>query len=138
MTKLENPKRLYPMFISSDLRKTKEFYLRAGFTLRFDMPEYLQVAYGGDENLELCFMLPHQSSVGMDYPRFAGQGVIVSIPTPDADGKAAELRDKGIEILNPLEDKPWGWRSFHVSDPNGVVLDFFHVYKAGPPPNEPS
>jgi catechol 2,3-dioxygenase-like lactoylglutathione lyase family enzyme len=138
MPHLENPKQIYPMFISSDLAATKDFYLKAGFVVRFDMPEYLQVAYGGDPNLELCFMAPHQGSNGKEYGRFGGTGAVVSVPTKDADQKCAELSKKGISIENPLEDKPWGWRSFHVSDPNGVILDFFHVYKEGPKPNEPS
>lgn len=136
--KLANPQQLYPMFISNDLAATKEFYLRAGFQIRFDMPEYLQVAYRGDTNLELAFMAPHQATNGKKYDEFRGVGAVISIPTPDADQKAAELSADGVKIDNPLEDKPWGWRSFHVSDPNGVILDFFHVYKEGPKPNEPS
>jgi uncharacterized glyoxalase superfamily protein PhnB len=83
-------------------------------------------------------MAPHQGSNGKEYGRFGGTGAVVSVPTKDADQKCAELSKKGISIENPLEDKPWGWRSFHVSDPNGVILDFFHVYKEGPKPNEPS
>lgn len=130
MTKLKNPEQLFPMFVTDKLKETKEFYLKAGFRLRFDLPEYLQVYYDG--GLDLCFMHPHAANNGREYPAFGGKGVLVSIPTADADKKAAELREKGLPIVNDLEDKPWGWRSFHVEDPNGVVLDFFHVYKEMP------
>ena len=133
MTQLQNPKRLFPMILSEKLAATKDFYTKAGFSVVFDMPEYLQVAYG-PEKLDLCFMQPHQGSAGQAYPRFAGRGVVVSIPTDSADEKCAELKAKGIEVFNELEDKPWGWRSFHVVDPNGVILDFFHVYKEPPKP----
>jgi catechol 2,3-dioxygenase-like lactoylglutathione lyase family enzyme len=135
MEKLQNPNQLYPMFIASDLARTRDFYVRAGFTVRFDMPEYLHLAYAGDPNLELAFMKPHQATNGRKYESYSGQGVVISIPTDDADEKSKELANQGISSVNPIEDKPWGWRSFHVEDPNGVILDFFHVYKEGPKPN---
>ena len=134
----KNPIHLYPMFICNDLEKTKEFYLRAGFGVRFDMPEYLQVFHGGPDGQDLCFMTREAAPKGRPYDSFAGRGVVVSIPTPDADAKCQELGAQGIEVLSEVSDKPWGWRSFHVADPNGVILDFFHVYKEMPPPNEPS
>lgn len=130
MTKLKNPAQLFPMIVTDKLKETKEFYLKAGFKLRFDLPEYLQVYYDG--GLDLCFMQPHAATNGREYAAFGGKGVVVSIPTEDADKKAAELRERRVPIVNDLEDKPWGWRSFHVEDPNGVVLDFFHVYKEMP------
>ena len=37
-----------------------------------------------------------------------------------------------LSVAGAPTDKPWGWRSYFVSDPNGVVLDFFHVYKEIP------
>jgi catechol 2,3-dioxygenase-like lactoylglutathione lyase family enzyme len=126
---LKNPTKLFPMFITKDLAKTKRFYTKAGFDLRFDMDEYLQVSYGGPNGPELCFMKPHSSNNGTAYPEFGGKGVIVSIPTKDADAKYKELQQGSFELLSTPEDKPWGWRSFHAVDPNGVILDFFHVYK---------
>ncbi len=32
----------------------------------------------------------------------------------------------GGPITAEPSDKPWRWRSFLVTDPNGVMLDFFH------------
>ncbi|HEY6725147.1 MAG TPA: VOC family protein [Polyangiaceae bacterium] len=127
MKDLKNPTQLFPMFMTSKLSETKRFYLDAGFEIRFDLPEYLQVSYAG--GLDLCFMVPQATSSGKDYPVFEGKGVVVSIPTRNADEKAAELRERRLPIVTEPEDKPWGWRSFHVQDPNGVILDFFHVYK---------
>ena len=51
------------------------------------------------------------------------------MPTKSADKKYDTLEKRGAELLSKPEDKPWGWRSFYAVDPNGVVLDFFHVYK---------
>ena len=134
----KNPIHLYPMFVSDNLQKTKEFYVRAGFEVRFDMPEYLQVFHGGPHGQDLCFMTRAAAPQGSAFDTFPGRGVVVSIPTESADAKAKALSGQGIELLSDVSDKPWGWRSFHVADPNGVVLDFFHVYKELPPPNEQS
>ena len=127
MTKFKNPTQLFPMFVTPKLAETKQFYLAAGFKVRFDMPHYLQVYYEG--GLDLCFMKPDAPSAGKAYSVFGGQGVVVSIPTRNADEKAAELKERRLPIVDEVEDKPWGWRSFHTVDPNGVILDFFHVYK---------
>jgi uncharacterized glyoxalase superfamily protein PhnB len=54
---------------------------------------------------------------------------MVSVPVPDADEKHTALKQAGVDVLDAPSDKPWGWRSFLAQDPNGVVLDFFHVYK---------
>ena len=127
MKNLKNPTQLFPLFVTPKLAETREFYLIAGFKIRFDLPHYLQVYYEG--GLDLCFMSPDAPGKGKEYPAFAGNGVLVSIPTHDADAKALELKERRLPIVNEIEDKPWGWRSFHVVDPNGVILDFFHVYK---------
>lgn len=134
---LENPTALFPMFISDRLEATKRFYLdQLGFSAVFDMPGYLQVQYG-DDGPQLSFMEPgswpaSEGEASPDLPAFGGEGVVVSVPTVSADDKYSALCSSGTDPLTKPGDKPWGWRSFFVRDPNGVVLDFFHVYK-GPP-----
>jgi hypothetical protein len=133
MKPLKNPQQVFPLIITEKLNETKQFYLAAGFRVRFDLPHYLQVAYDG--NLDLCFMPPEPGG-GKQYAAFQGKGVLISIPTKNADEKLSELKERKLPIVSDIEDKPWGWRSFHTLDPNGVILDFFHVYKEVPMPNE--
>jgi len=134
MKQLKNPTQLFPLFVTDKLDETKKFYLSAGFQVRFDRPEYLQVYYEG--GLDLCFMKPRAASDGTQFPAFGGKGVVVSIPTKNADEKAMELKERRLPIVSDVEDKPWGWRSFFVADPNGVILDFFHVYKEVDAPDQ--
>jgi catechol 2,3-dioxygenase-like lactoylglutathione lyase family enzyme len=127
--KLENPTKLYPLIITSKLEETKRFYSeKAGFRVVYDRPMYLQVAYGDGDGPELAFMRPDGSPDGQVQPTFDGKGVVVSIPTPDADAKYAELAAADVPLVSAAENKPWGWRSFLARDPNGLLLDFFHVY----------
>jgi catechol 2,3-dioxygenase-like lactoylglutathione lyase family enzyme len=128
--KPKNPSKLYPLIITDRLEQTKRFYTeQAGFRVVHDRPMYLQVAYGEEDGPELAFMRTDAFPDGAPQPAFEGRGVIVSIPTPDADAKHAELARAKVELKSKPEDRPWGWRSFVAVDPNGLQLDFFHVYK---------
>lgn len=123
-----NPTKLFPMVITDKLAETKAFYTEtAGFEVVHDMENYLQVRYGGEDGPELCFMAPGAAPPFGKLPKFGGKGVLVSIPTADADATHDAMKGKGAEIVAEPSDKPWGWRSFVSTDPNGVLLDFFHV-----------
>lgn len=125
-----NPTKLFPLFITDKLTETKDYYeKRAGFRISVEVDGYLQVQHGGEGGPELCFMKPDKFPDGKRRATFQGQGVLVSVPVTDADQKHAELKRAGAELLDAPSDKPWGWRSFLAVDPNGVVLDFFHVCK---------
>ena len=40
----------------------------------------------------------------------------------DADGYYRELETKGVQIVSPLSDKPWGMREFGIQSPEGHRL----------------
>jgi catechol 2,3-dioxygenase-like lactoylglutathione lyase family enzyme len=124
------PNKLYPLILSDKLAETKAYYTeKLGARVVMDTPEYLQVRFGDDEaDPELAFMVPQTlEALGGVLPRFPGQGLLVSIPTANADASHATMKKKGADVrVGPL-DKPWGWRSYVVRDPNGVLLDFFHA-----------
>ncbi|MDD9937192.1 MAG: VOC family protein [Myxococcales bacterium] len=136
----KNPEKLFPMFLTDKLEETKAFYRdKLDFEVVFDLDSYLQVRYGQGEGApELCFMRPDAYPDGVTRPAYGGQGVIVSVPTESADEASARIRAAGAEVQGEPTDKPWGWRSFFVTDPNGVTLDFFHVYNDNPMGGEAS
>lgn len=122
-----NPKKLFPMIVTDKLAETKEFYTKkADFEIVFDMPDYLQVRYGGESGPELSFLTTEEGPLGK-LPAFNGKGLLISIPTEDADKKATDLEKRGVKLVSQPAVKPWGWKSFLTQDPNGVLLDFFHV-----------
>jgi predicted enzyme related to lactoylglutathione lyase len=47
----------------------------------------------------------------------------VSIEVDDVDAVHAEAVRRGLEILRPLTDEPWGVRRFFVRDPTGAVVN---------------
>jgi catechol 2,3-dioxygenase-like lactoylglutathione lyase family enzyme len=38
---------------------------------------------------------------------------------------AAALEDKGVELVSPLTDQPFGHRTIFLRDPDGNVLEIF-------------
>jgi lactoylglutathione lyase len=119
-----NPNKLIPLVMTDDLDAIRAFYReRIGAHFTFDLDNYVQVRFTEDESgPELAYMsAPQGASI------FGGQGIIISVPTPDADAEHERIAGRGAQILETPADRPWGWRSFHVPDPTGVVLDFFHV-----------
>lgn len=126
---MQNPNKLFPLIVTKDLKATKKFYTeQAEFEITIEADGYLQVRSALDVAApEICFMTPEAMSGGPAFPPFDGKGLILSVPTQNSDKKAAALRKAGLTEVPEPSDKPWGWRSFVVSDPNGVLLDFFHV-----------
>ncbi len=123
-----NPNKLFPLIVTDKLAETKAYYVdKAGFSVTYDRPKYLQVRHGGDDGPELCFMTPDAAPTLGAMSTFAGGGLVVSIPTDSADDKCADMKTRGAKVIVEPNDQPWGWRSFTAVDPNGVLLDFFHV-----------
>jgi len=127
---MTNPTKLFPLIVTNKLDETRAYYLeQLGCELVMEAPGYVQFRFGDDKaGPELAFMQPTDAPVfGGPLPEFGGGGLIVSIPTETADGKYAALKKKKVELASEPADKPWGWRSFAARDPNGLILDFFHV-----------
>jgi uncharacterized glyoxalase superfamily protein PhnB len=122
------PNKLFPLIITDKLAQTRAYYTeQLGAELSFGGDTYMQIRFGGEDGPELCFMTPDAAPALGQLPKFGGDGLVVSIPTDSADLTHARVEKLGAKIGAPPSDKPWGWRSFTAIDPNGVVLDFFHV-----------
>ncbi|MBV1861204.1 MAG: VOC family protein [Nannocystaceae bacterium] len=126
---MANPTKLFPLIVTDKLDETRAYYIEElGCELVNEMPGYVQVRFGTNEgDPELSFMVPADSPSFGGMPPVFGGGLIVSIPTENADAKYAALKKRKFDFTSEPSDKPWGWRSFAAQDPNGVVLDFFHV-----------
>jgi catechol 2,3-dioxygenase-like lactoylglutathione lyase family enzyme len=56
---------------------------------------------------------------GVVAPREAGSRFQISIWVPDVDAVAAQLRQRGVVILQGPLDRPWGVRTLNFVDPAG-------------------
>ncbi len=136
---LKLKQKLFPLVKISDLTQTKFFYINnLGWSLALEMPGFLQVHHPASVETTLSFsvappaMVQPNGSVGLEQKPFLGQGFAFSVEVPDADQECQRLKEKGIEPIHPLTDQPWGWRSFHIVDPNGIILDLYHPIPPSP------
>lgn len=53
----------------------------------------------------------------------------LSIEVADVDAVHAQAKARGVPIIHPLTTEPWGVRRFHVTDPNGVVINVMSHHK---------
>ena len=54
----------------------------------------------------------------------------LSIEVDDVDAVHAEAVRRGIEIVHPLTDEPWGVRRFFARDPGGNVVNILSHHSA--------
>jgi catechol 2,3-dioxygenase-like lactoylglutathione lyase family enzyme len=63
----------------------------------------------------------------------------ISIEVGDVDRIHAEAQRRGLEIVHPLTDEPWGVRRFFVRAPDGTVVNVAaHRPAAAAPPAAPA
>jgi uncharacterized glyoxalase superfamily protein PhnB len=49
--------------------------------------------------------------------------VDISTEVADVDAAHADALARGLEIVHPLTDEPWGIRRFFVREPSGTVVN---------------
>jgi catechol 2,3-dioxygenase-like lactoylglutathione lyase family enzyme len=107
--------RVVPDIQSEHLDESREFYVDfLGFTVAMDMGWIITFASPTHPMAQLTVMRHDASS------RLVPQ---VTIQIADVDAIHAEAVRRGVPVVYPLTDEPWGVRRFFVRDPNGVVLN---------------
>ncbi|MEA3340162.1 MAG: VOC family protein [Chloroflexota bacterium] len=54
-------------------------------------------------------------------------GVELACEVDDVDQVYQSIRERGLPIRGELADKPWGHRSFSVTDPDGVKVVLYSI-----------
>jgi catechol 2,3-dioxygenase-like lactoylglutathione lyase family enzyme len=108
-----------------DVRAAVEFYTeKLGFRLSFaqgDPPAFAGVTL---DRVQIFLQL------GTPSPK----GCSVYFVVGDADQLLEFHRSNGVEIAEPIDDRPYGLRDYGVRDLNGYYLSFGHnLFNAGPP-----
>ena len=57
------------------------------------------------------------------------QGMELSYEVDDVDGWYRWVREKGLSIRGELADKPWGHRSFSLTDPDGIKVILYSIIR---------
>jgi catechol 2,3-dioxygenase-like lactoylglutathione lyase family enzyme len=112
-------RRAIPNLLSGDLAATRDFY--AGF-LGFDvaMDEDGFTMFASPSNRTAQITVADRNNSGQDRGISEAQ---VSVEVEDVDALHAAAVQRGLEIVYPLTDEPWGIRRFFVRDPDGTVIN---------------
>jgi predicted enzyme related to lactoylglutathione lyase len=108
-------RRVVPNIASDKLEACRDFYAGlVGFQVAMDM------------GWIITFVSPSNPTAQISVLREDASAPVVpqiTIEVADVDAVHAEAMRRGVEIVHPLTDEPWGVRRFFVKDPNGVVLN---------------
>jgi catechol 2,3-dioxygenase-like lactoylglutathione lyase family enzyme len=110
-------RRAMPVVHSTDLQASREFYV-----------DYLGFEAGMDEHGFLMLRSPTTPTTQLivateDAADPEVMQVDISLDVVDVDAAHSEARRRGLSIVYPLTDEPWGIRRFFLRDPDGLIVN---------------
>ena len=116
-------RRVVPNLNTDRLDESRKFYVEfLGFDVAMDMGWIVTLASPSNPTAQISLLrapasAPPQSPMSL------------SIEVADVDAVHAKAVALGVQIVYPLTTEPWGVRRFHVTDPNGVVINIMSHQK---------
>ena len=109
-------RRIVPYLESADFDAVKDFYTGVlGLEVGMEYPEFIGFGSPTTPSAQIVVTAP---GVEQRLPHF---GIDVGSPAA-VDSVHAEVLARGLEVVYPLTDEPWGIRRFFVRDPTGTVI----------------
>ena len=108
-------RRVVPDITSDRIDASREFYV-----------DFLGFEVGMDMGWVMTFVSPSNPTAQVIVFRADARASVqpqMSIEVDDVDLAHAHAVERGLQIVYPLTDEPWGVRRFFVTDPNGVVVN---------------
>jgi catechol 2,3-dioxygenase-like lactoylglutathione lyase family enzyme len=120
-----NIRRVVPDIVSANFDASRAFY-----------GEFLGMRQAMDMGFIVTFVSTSNETAQVNVVRegdgaIAANAVGISIEVENVNEMHARAIERGLEIVYPLTDEPWGVRRFFVRDPNGIVVNVMnHLPKA--------
>lgn len=115
-------RRIVPDITSGDFDACRDFY-----------GEFLGMELAMDMGWILTFVSPLNPKAQVTLLKKSEKGVPnpdISIEVEDVDSVYSSAIERGLEIVYPITDEPWGVRRFFVTDPNGRIINVVEHRKA--------
>jgi catechol 2,3-dioxygenase-like lactoylglutathione lyase family enzyme len=108
-------RRVVPNIASDKLDACRAFYTGLlGFQVAMDMGWIITLVSPSNPTAQVSVLREDASAPVVPQ---------VTVEVSDVDAVHAEALRRGLEIVHPLTDEPWGMRRFFVKDPSGLVLN---------------
>lgn len=112
-------------FFVRDIDRSLAFYRALGFGIAKRYEDWILISRG---DIKLALQSDTHVVEGPHYftpnigqvPR--GTGVEVAIQVTDVDAEFIRARTAGLNIVKPIQDRPWKARDFRLADPDGYFL----------------
>lgn len=116
-------RRVVPNLKSTNIDANRAFYVDfAGFELAMDMGWIATFVAPGQAAAQISVL-----TVDMTAPVHPD----LTVEVVDVDALYTEAVRRGLTVVYPLTDEPWGVRRFFVADPDGRVVNFMR-HHVGP------
>ncbi len=109
-------KRIHPYAVGDDLARSRAFYTEL-FGLEVAMEDPVLGLRSPSNPAGQVIVSPK----GMEEPQ-PSFGIDVGDPT-SVDAVHSEVLRRGLRVVYPLTDEPWGVRRFFVEDPGGTIVN---------------
>ena len=128
--------KIIPQFPSTSIQQTVDFYRK---NLHFEVGGVSTSEATGEA--VFCSAFLGRKAEANIYFSLASEGqqqglgiAMIALGTEQLDEYYSLLqRERSVTIVEPIEDKDWGYRQFGVVDPDGNRLRFFRFLEGGNP-----
>ena len=110
-------RRIVPNIQTERMKESRDFYTKfLGLEVAMDMGWIVTLVSPANATAQVSLIRGPAAA--------AQQGSLsLSVEVADVDATHAKAIESGVPIVYPLTTEPWGVRRFHVTDPNGVVIN---------------
>ena len=110
--------RIVPNIYSSDLEKSKQFYIEfLEMELVMDMEWIMTFASRNNPTAQITILQYDKKG------KLNNKATFLSIEVSDVDKLYEKAKKQNREIVYHITDEPWGVRRFFLKDPNGATLN---------------
>ena len=121
---------LIPELSVTDINKSKEFYQKIGFKIKYERPENKFCFLELEENQIMIEEINDNWNTGeLEYP--FGRGINISMSISDVELLFQHIKKQDIEVFNELEihtykvdNQEYTDKEFLIQDPDGYLLRF--------------
>ena len=107
-------RRIVPDVTSKHLDASRQFYVDVlGLEVAMDMGSIVTLVSPSNSTAQVTLMSDDSSAI---LPQ-------ISIEVSDVDDVHSRAVSRGLKIVYPLTNEPWGVRRFFVADPSGTIIN---------------